>query len=166
MINSEDAKIIKEIIEDFFEKMTIKASVDLKTTTLDLEEILKDKEEVSKEAVDAAIRVDDPQILIGEKGQTLSEIQKILRFFINKKTGKFFYLNIDINDYKKKKIEYLRNLANDLADEAVSEKTAKILAPMSSYERRAIHEELSKRTDIKTESEGEEPERRVIIKPK
>lgn len=168
MITSDDIKNIKEATEEFFQKMTISAVVEIKTAILELEDILKDKtdkKEQNRDVVELSIKVDDPQILIGERGQTLSETQKILKLFLNKKLGKVFYFNLDINDYKKKKMEYLKGLARDLADEVASNKEPKILLPMSSFERRIIHEELSRRTDIKTESEGEEPYRKVVIKP-
>ncbi len=168
MMTSDDAKKIKEITEQFFQKMTLNAVVEDKSTTLELEEILKDdknKKENGRDVIDLSIKVDDPQILIGERGQTLAEVQRILRMFLNKKMSADFYLNLDINDYKKKKIEYLKGLAHDLADEVASSKEPKILAPMSSFERRIIHAELASRTDIKTASEGEEPYRKVVIKP-
>ena len=85
---------------------------------------------------------------------------------MNKKLGKLFYLNLDINDYKKKKVEYLKGLAHDLADEVVLTKKEKSFLPMSAYERRIVHIELANRLDIATESEGEEPYRKVTIKPK
>ena len=116
--------------------------------------------------IELNVKIDDPQILIGERGQTLNDTQKILKAILSKNLRKIFYLNLDINDYKKKKIEYLKDLARDLADEVVLNKEPKVLSPMSSYERRVIHTELSSRPDIKTESEGEEPHRRVVIKPK
>jgi spoIIIJ-associated protein len=167
MLNQDDIKKIKEGAEEFFQKMTISAKVDTKVDMSELEDILQEKDNKSEyNIVDLNIRIDEPQILIGEKGQTLNEIQKILKAVLNKKLGKIFYLNIDINDYKKKKTEYLKDLAHDLADEVVLNKEPKILSPMSSYERRVIHMELANRTDIKTESEGEEPYRRVVIKPR
>ena len=167
--NPEDLKKIKESVEEFFQKMTIEGRVDVGSNTIELEDILKEKSETANslqhDILEVSVRTDDPQILIGEGGQTLNEIQRILRTVINKKTGKLFYINLDINDYKKKKIEYLKNLARNLADEALLSKEPKIFPPMSSYERKIVHMELADRTDIKTESEGEEPYRKVVIKP-
>jgi spoIIIJ-associated protein len=79
---------------------------------------------------------------------------------------KIFYLNLDIDDYKKKKIEYLKYLAKDLADQVSLTKEEKVLLPMSSYERRIIHSELSQRIDVTTESRGDGFERHIVIKPK
>ena len=76
-----------------------------------------------------------------------------------------FYLDLDINDYKNKKIEYLKNLAKESADEVFLVKKTKTLPPMSSYERRIIHEELSQRQDVTTQSQGEGDNRQVVINP-
>ncbi|MBU4204727.1 KH domain-containing protein [Patescibacteria group bacterium] len=170
MIDTDDLKKIKEKVEEFFQRMTIDAQIDIKTNISEAGDVLQEGDGIvkqeSRDDVDININTSEPQILIGEKGQTLNEIQRVLRAVLIKKTGEIFYLNLDINDYKKKKTEYLKSLARDLANEVVLNKEPKILDPMSSYERRIIHTELSARPDIKTESEGEEPYRRVVIKPR
>lgn len=122
-------------------------------------------QEKTIEAVNISIRLAEPQILIGEKGQTLFETQRILRMILNKKLQAIFYLNLDINEYKKKKTEYLKELAKDLANEVSLTKEERVLLPMPAYERRIIHAELSGRTDIATESRGEGQNRRIVIKP-
>jgi spoIIIJ-associated protein len=76
-----------------------------------------------------------------------------------------FYIDIDISGYKKKKIEYLKELARSIADEVSLTKKEIILDPMPSFERRIIHLELASRPDVTTESIGKEPKRRVVIKP-
>lgn len=147
---------IKEAVEEFFEKMTMPAlRVDV---SLSVEE--------GAETVNIDIKLDEPQILIGQGGQTLFEIQRLLRTILNKRLQKVFYFNLDINDYKKKKIEYLKDLAKDLADQASLNKEEKVLPPMSSYERRVIHAELSQRADVATESQGDGFDRHIVIKPK
>ncbi len=153
MLNQEDIKKIKETAEEFFEKMTI--------------DVLKLEVNSSGDidVVDLDIKLEEPQILIGEHGQTLFELQRLLKTVLNKKLQKIFYLNLDINEYKKKKIEYLKDLAKDLADEVALNKEEKVLFPMPAYERRIIHTELSQRTDIITESQGEGQDRHIVIKP-
>lgn len=153
MLSQADIKVIEETAKDFFEKMTISLS--------DIGAVL-----TSNDVVDLNIKLLEPQILIGEKGQTLFEIQRFLKTILNKKLQKIFYLNLDINDYKKKKIEYLKNLANDLANEVALTKEEKTLFPMSAYERRIIHTQLTERPDVFTESKGISQERCVVIKPK
>lgn len=170
MINSDDIKKIEKLVEEFFQKMTISARINIKVDSSILEDSsLGDSgaaKNQNRDVLGLNIKIDDPQILIGERGQTLNETQRLLRVVLNKKLDKIFYLNLDINDYKKKKTEYLKSLAKDLADEVVLTKEKKVLSPMPSYERRIIHEELAIRTDVVAESEGEEPYRMVVIKPR
>ncbi|PIP25165.1 MAG: hypothetical protein COX34_00170 [Candidatus Nealsonbacteria bacterium CG23_combo_of_CG06-09_8_20_14_all_36_12] len=151
MINQADLKTIKEIIEEFFQKMTIEVKIEVGRpigTTIPIN-----------------LRIEEPQILIGEKGQTLLEIQHLLKMILKKKIQDQFFIDLDIQDYKKKKIEYLKELARSIADEVVLTKKEKQLFPMAAYERRIIHLELASRRDVTTESVGEEPERRVVIRP-
>ncbi len=165
MLDQNDIKKIKETAEEFFEKMTIKLSLVQAEVVLSS---VENKEEDNKinETINLNIKTDEPQILIGEKGQTLFEIQRLLRTILNKKTEKLFYLNFDINEYKSKKIEYLKEVAKSLANEVVLTKEKKVLFPMPSYERRIVHSELSKRDDVITESQGEGENRHIVIIPK
>ena len=167
-MNKEDIKKIKEVTEDFFQKMTIslsKTEVGLSFRESNHKEPDQTDQE-QQDVVDLNIKLEEPQILIGENGQTLFEVQRLLRMILNKSLQKVFYLNLDINDYKKKKVEYLKFLAKDSADEVSFSKEEKVLLPMSSYERRIIHTELSQRSDIITESQGDGFDRHVVIKPK
>ena len=159
MIDQNDIKIIKEVVEEFFQKMTITLlSIEADKTTAESLEI--------RDVVDLNINLEEPQILIGEKGQTLFEIQRLLMAVLTKKIEKIFYLNLDINGYKQSKIEYLKKTAKEMADEVSLTKEEKALFPMPAYERRVIHTELSQRTDIATESQGQGADRHIVIKPR
>lgn len=98
-------------------------------------------------------------------GETLFEIQRLLKVILKKKYQGDFFLDLDINDFKKKKIKYLQELAQNVANEVALTKKEKILDPMPAYERRIIHLFLAERPDVTTESIGKEPYRRVVIKP-
>lgn len=150
-----EEKNIKEIIGEFFKNMGFEAEVNVKRT-----------ENLEGNSFLAKIKTDEPKILIGQNGQTLTEIQHLLNFILRRKLKEQIYVDVDINDYKEKKNEYLKETAEHLADEVVLTKKEKILPPMSAYERRIIHLELAKRTDIETESVGQDPDRRIVIKPK
>jgi len=115
--------------------------------------------------VSIKIKTDDPKVLIGQSGRTLAEVQGLLKSILRKKLSEDFYLDLDVNDYKKKKIEYLKETAREAADEVSLTGLQKTLPPMSSYERRIVHMELSARAGIATESAGFDPDRRIIIKP-
>jgi spoIIIJ-associated protein len=140
-------------IEEFFEKMTFRVEV----------QPLSQKEET----LFVNLKTEEPQILIGEKGETLFAIQHLLKLILKRKINieELFYVDLDIDDYKKKKIAYLKEMARSVAEEVILTKKEKILPPMSAYERRIIHMELANLPNIVTESLGEEPERKIIIKP-
>jgi len=142
---------IKEVVREFFEKTTFNLEI----------EFLPEKDQI----ISINVKAEEPQVLIGEGGQTLSEIQHLLKAMLRKKIDEQFYLNLDINDYKKKKTEYLKELARSAADEVSLSKKEKILPSMQAYERRIIHMELADRSDVVTESLGEEPERKIVVKP-
>ena len=150
-MNQQNLETIKKTVEDFFQKTTFEVEVDL----------LPEKEG----AIPINLKTDEPQILIGEGGQTLNEIQHLFKAILKRKISEPFYINLDINDYKKKKTEYLKELARSLADEVSLTKKEKTLTPMPAYERRIIHLELSSRSDVVSESTGEEPDRKIVIKP-
>ncbi len=155
MFNSINIKKIKELIKEFFQKAAL--SVEVK--------IIQEKEE-GKNVISINLTTGEPQILIGEKGQTLLEIQHLLKAVLRKKLiPEAFYLNLDINNYKQKKREYLKELARSAADEVNLSKKEKILAPMPAYERRIIHLELADNPNIETESIGQGLERRIVVRP-
>ena len=153
-MTQENLNKIKEIVREFFGK-----------TGLAIEEI--EIREPQDSAIAINLKLEEPQALIGERGQTLAEVQRLLKIILQKKVQaeESFYINLDVNGYKKKKAEYLQEIAKSAADEVILTKKEKQLPPMSAFERRIIHTELSSRTDIETESIGQEPERRVVIKP-
>ena len=150
MLSQVDIKKIKEITDEFFKKMTFEVEI----------EILPQKDL----ALPINLKLKEPQILIGEGGQTLFEIQHLLKAILKRKISEPFFIDLDISGYKKKKIEYLKELAKNIADEVALTKKEKQLTPMPAYERRIIHLELAGRSDVTTESIGQEPERRVIIR--
>jgi len=153
MPNQIDLEKIKKLTEKFFEKMGFEVEIEI-----------SGKEEV----VSINLRPKKPPeaaILIGEKGETLFELQHLLKAILKKKIKGNFYLDLDINDYKKRKIEYLKELALSIAKEVALSGREKELAPMSASERRIIHLELAEKPDITTQSIGKEPYRRIIIRP-
>ncbi len=117
-----------------------------------------------EESVRVEVEVEDPQLLIGEQGQTLLEAQHILRLMARKKLGEAPLITLDINEYRKSREVYLRELANGAADEVALLKKEKELPAMPAQDRRIIHMVIAERQDVVSESVGEEPERRIVIK--
>lgn len=152
MLTQDNLKEIKKTTEEFFQKMTFYPEIEISSQ--------------DKKTVFINLEIDEPQILIGERGKTLFKIQHLLKVILRGKITEDFYIDLDINDYKKKKIDYLKETAKLVADEVALTKEEKELSPMPPSERRIIHLELAEREDVVTESIDREPERRVIIKPK
>lgn len=148
MFKRKELRETKERIQEFFDKMGF--SVQINASFED-------------ETLSVNLKSNEPQILIGRRGEVLRCLQKILGAILAKRFERDFYLQLDINEYKKKKAQYLREIAQEIANEVVLTKKEKILPVMSSYERRIIHLELSERSDVVTKSIGEEPERRIVI---
>lgn len=150
-MNQEKLQVIKKIAEDFFEK--IDSNVEI---------IISEEEDL----VSLKVETNEPHFLIGEGGQTLAEIQHLLRMSTRRKITEPFFLNLDINDYKEKKYQYLKETALAVADEVVLSGKEKALAPMPAHERRIVHLALAERLDVFGESVGEKSERKVVIHPK
>jgi spoIIIJ-associated protein len=150
MFDKKDKKIEK-IVKEFFKKTSFDVSVELG--------------EIENETLPVLLKTDEPQVLIGEGGKTLVCFQQLLNKIIKKGLDEKLFIDLDINDYKKKKLDYLREIARNYADEVALTRSPQELRPMPSYERRIVHLELQKRSDVATESAGEEPYRRIIIKP-
>ena len=85
---------------------------------------------------------------------------------INKELGKNYKFIIDINSYKEKREKQLEQLAKRVAREVANTKIEVKMDSMNSYERRIIHNVLTNNKRVYTESEGEEPNRYVVVKPK
>lgn len=104
--------------------------------------------------------------LIGYKGKTIEYFQSLINSILQKENEEYAKVFIEINDYKKQKEEKLRKLADKMANNVVKFRKPIKLEPMTAYERLIIHQELANRDDVITESYGEEPRRRVVIKKK
>ena len=142
-----------------------------------LKEILDEIFKITGEYVEYNIEKIDNQInltitgekmshLIGYKGKTIEAFQSLLNSMLQREDEEYAKIFVEINDYKKKKEEKLRRLANKMASNCVKFRRPIKLEPMSAYERLIIHRELADRKDVETESIGEEPRRRVVIKRK
>lgn len=126
------------------------------------------KVEVEKKENVFLIRIDSQEagMLIGRSGETLAALQHLLRLMANKEFDDFVSLSIDIAGYKDKRKSDLETSALRAAENAIKSERVQLLEPMNSFERRIVHMFLSNREDIETESVGEEPNRRVIVRTK
>ncbi|MDD5827266.1 MAG: KH domain-containing protein [Bacilli bacterium] len=105
-------------------------------------------------------------ILIGKEGKILDSLQSIMRQILKKETASDLKLVLDVENYKEHRITNIERTARKIAREVAKTKVEANLEPMNSYERRVVHNTLSKNKYVYTESIGEEPNRYVAIKLK
>ena len=107
----------------------------------------------------------DNSILIGRNGRTLSSLQNLIRSSISNQIGIYVNIILDVENYKIKQEHNIERLAKKLAKEVLRTKEPIAMDSMNSYERRLVHNALSNFKGITSDSEGEEPNRRIVIKP-
>ena len=123
--------------------------------------------EESKDLVNINLTGPKMGAIIGYRGETLDSLQYLTSLVINKaKEDKYKRVVLDTENYRQKREETLKRLANKIAYKV--RKSGKILKlePMNPYERRVIHSELQNNDFVRTFSEGEEPYRRVVVELK
>lgn len=105
-------------------------------------------------------------LLVGPRGTTLQAVQDLTRVVSQRRVGDHdTRLRIDVGGYRAKRREALSRFVNQVADDVVASGTARALEAMPSSDRKIVHDALNGRTDISTHSEGEDPNRRVVISP-
>lgn len=107
-------------------------------------------------------------VLIGHRGETLDAMQYLTSLVVNRdrKNSCYTRISLDTEDYREKRVESLVRLARKVASQVKSTGRARALEPMNSYERRILHSALQSNPYVTTHSEGEDPNRRVVIVPK
>lgn len=153
VVNGPEEKA-KEFIDRILEKMNIIA-----------EYVISFENGVLKLDI-TRVNEDDKGIIIGKRGNTLDEIQFLLSLIVNKKRESYVKTMVNIEDYREKREETLKNLARRTAERCRYYKRKIKLEPMNPYERRVIHSTLQEEKDIITYSEGDEPYRKVVIDAK
>lgn len=147
----EKYEAIKQVLLDILAKMNITAEVE---------------QRFLEETVIFNLRTEDSAMLIGQYGAHLAALQYLARLLAFKRLGQSVQFVVDVENYKKSREDFLRELARQAADRVRETKESLLLKPMSSYERRVIHAEIGLLPDITSESVGIDPERRVVIKLK
>ena len=107
----------------------------------------------------------DNSILIGRNGRTLSSLQNLIRTSVSNQINMFVNIILDVENYKIKQEHNIERLAKKLAKEVLRTKEPIAMDSMNSYERRLVHNALANFKGITSNSEGEEPNRRIVIKP-
>ena len=125
---------------------------------------INSKIQVNNDSIDINLTSNDSAALIGKNGKMLNSLQLLLKKLIEIQTGTSMRINLDVENYKKRKIENLERDIRKIIKEVLKTKVDAKLDPMNSYQRRIIHNLVSKYGQLSSTSEGEEPNRYVVIK--
>jgi len=150
--DEEAEKLVSELIDYFLGAMGVVADTYIR----------EDDEEGS---MTFEIEGQDAGLLIGRRGETLQALQFLIRMVTNRQLGRKAYVVIDIEDYRERRVQMLRRLARRTAGRVGSSGREDSLEPMSPAERRIVHMALAGHPEVRTESEGEGNQRRVVIFP-
>jgi spoIIIJ-associated protein len=116
--------------------------------------------------INVDIRGNDLSVLIGRRTETLSAFQYVAALIIGKETGQFVQLTVDVEGYRSRRERQLVQMAKRMAEQVAKSGRRQTLEPMPADERRIIHIALREHPDVRTESTGEDPYRKVMILPK
>ncbi len=158
MDKTEIQNLIKELIENM---------------AISVKEIVVSQEDDSK-TVWYSVSVSEPHFFTTREGEALASLNHLVRRIIESKTpmsdigeaknAQYNPILIDIGDFQKKRVANIKTIAHMMAERARYFKSNIEVDPMSAFDRRIVHEHLSNATDLKTESSGFGPTRRVVIK--
>jgi len=151
-------RIARETVEDLLDNMKVKCRVSVRYGTPD--------EMQSKPPVLVDVHGNDLSFLIGRHAETLNALQYIASLIVGKELGHSIPLVIDVEGYRARREQQIRQLARRMADQAIKTGKRQVLEPMPANERRLIHIELRDHPQVTTESIGEDPRRKVTIIPK
>ena len=146
--------IVKETLQEILEKMGIGANISI---------ALLDTMPDEKSVIKANIEGDDLSFLIGRKSETLNALQYILSLMVSHKLNHWVPIQVDVQNYRARRESELQKLARRMADQVIATGRKQYLEPMPANERRIIHMELRNNDKVRTESVGEEPNRKVCI---
>ena len=144
-------KYLKDSLTEILTLMNIKANLETR---------------VRENRIEIKIFSDNNAILIGKNGKNMLALQTILKQILKNEIKADMNVILDIENYKEKRIKNLEYLAKKVAREVGKTKVETKLDNMNSYERRVIHNALTNNKYVYTVSEGEEPNRHIVIKPR
>ncbi len=103
-------------------------------------------------------------ILIGRHGQTLDALQDLMKTFVLRRRDEWTTVVVDVEDYRKRRRSQVLRAARDVGRRVQKSGKPEALEPMSAFERKMVHDAVGQMGGLETASEGEEPNRRVVIR--
>ena len=117
----------------------------------------------NRRSINMQIDTNEPGRIIGYHGKVLKSLQLLAQNYLYNRYSKTFYITINVNDYVEHRAEVLQSYAQKLATRALEEGRSQMTDPMSSSERKIIHRIISRMEGLTSYSEGDEPNRYVVV---
>ncbi len=146
----EPAEALEELLEEVADGLRLDVEVEI---------------EESDGVLAGRLEGDDVGLFIGRRGQTIDAVQHLAQRIVFPDGPSSVRVVIDANGYRERRAQALRAEADDAAEEALSSGKPVELDPLPPFERRIVHEYLRDRGDVETHSEGDEPERYLVVTP-
>ncbi|HEV2980194.1 MAG TPA: R3H domain-containing nucleic acid-binding protein [Solirubrobacteraceae bacterium] len=141
---------LQELLEEIVDALGIEVEVEV---------------EEREGVLSGVIRGDDVGLFIGRRGQTIDAVQHLAQRIVFPAGPGGPRILIDADGYRERRDELLREDADEAADEALRTGRSIVFDPLPSWERRIVHEHLRDNTRVETHSEGDEPDRYVVVSP-
>ena len=141
---------LQELLEEVVESLRIEADVDV----AEADGVLTGR-----------LEGEDVGLFIGRHGQTIDAVQHLAQRIVFPEGPSTTRVVIDANGYRERRADALRAAADDAVDDALSMGKPVELDPLPPFERKIVHEYLRERDDVETHSEGNEPERYLVVTP-
>ena len=117
----------------------------------------------NRRSINMQIDTNEPGRIIGYHGKVLKSLQLLAQNYLYNRYSKTFYITINVNDYVEHRAEVLQSYAQNLATRVLEEGRSQMTDPMSSSERKIIHRIISRMEGVTSYSEGDEPNRYVVV---
>lgn len=151
-ISAEHIALAKEILAEMLKAM-------------DFEEFTIYEDQLESRQI-LAVAAENQAILIGRKGESLAAFQVLFNAILKHRDPSTPFITIDIAGYKKERIEKVMRIAEETAQKVQSYGREQEMRPMNAFERRIVHMVLAQIPELETESVGQDPNRKVIVRPK
>lgn len=148
----EQADVAADFLEGLMERVGFEAEVDI-----------NEDRGVTYIEIWAEEQADDVGLLIGKHGAVLDALQELVRVAVQRETGERCRVIVDVEDYRKRRRDQLVRRAQEVARRVQRSGEPEALEPMTALERKIVHDAVGEVGGVQTASEGEEPNRRVVV---
>ncbi len=155
--------VIKAAVKEDTVIDTAKAFLNEVFSAMNMEVVISADYDEENRDLNINLEGDEMGVLIGKRGATLDSLQYLVSLVVNKGRDEYIRVKVDTENYRERRKETLENLAKNVAFKVKKTRRSFSLEPMNPYERRIIHSALQDDKYVTTHSEGDEPNRKVVI---